>query len=149
MKDGFIVRVISLILVIIMFIICPYIYSYSMTEWESRRILLNDVTNFLDKVTDKRSISQEDINEFSLQVASSGKILDINVERLVKVYSKRKDGTINITYIVADNNKELNPRDIVRVTLNEVTTSTYSKLMSMFLKFNEDNYALTMSATVR
>ncbi|BCJ93094.1 hypothetical protein acsn021_06630 [Anaerocolumna cellulosilytica] len=149
MKDGFIARVISLVLIIIMFIICPYIYSYSMTEWESRRVLLNDVSSFLDKVTDKRSISQDDLNEFSLQVASSGKILNIKVERLVKVYTKRKDGTINITYIVADNNSELNPRDIVRVSLNEITTSTYSKIMSTFLKLNEDNYSLTMSATVR
>lgn|GEM_PF-1949755 len=149
MKDGFIARVISLILIIIMFIICPYIYSYSMTEWESRRVLLNDVTGFLDKVTDKRSISQDDLNEFSLQVASSGKILNIKVERLVKAYTKRKDGTINITYIVADDNSELNPRDVVRVSLSEVTTSTYSKIMSTFLKLNEDNYSLTMSAAVR
>lgn len=143
--NGFISRIISLVLVFFMLILAPLVNSYCVTEMENRRQLLNEVTSFLDVVTDKKSITNDDLNEFYMKVSSYGMVLDVQVNRLVKTATLEHDGNVNITYMSADDISLLNQRDIVQVKLTEKSQSAYQKILSIFLGVDDENYSLTMA----
>lgn len=143
--NGFISRIISLVLVFFMLILAPLVNSYCVTEMENRRQLLNEVTSFLDVVTDKKSITNDDLNEFYMKVSSYGMVLDVQVNRLVKTATLENDGNVNITYMSADDISLINQRDIVQVKLTEKSQSAYQKILSIFLGVDDENYSLTMT----
>lgn len=145
---GFISRIISLILVFFMLILAPLVNSYCVTEMENRRQLLNEVTSFLDVVTDKKSITNDDLNKFYLKVSSYGMVLDVQINRLVKTATLEKDGVVNTTYIAADDISLLNQRDVVQIKLVEKSESAYQKILSIFIGVDDENYSLTMAKMV-
>ena len=81
---GFLSRIVGLILAFLMLIIAPLINAYGVQEMENKVELLNDVSEFLDKQTDKGGITDEDMDQFYVNVQSHGMILDVKVDRLVK-----------------------------------------------------------------
>mgnify|MGYP006898198349 CR=1 FL=1 len=105
---GFLSRIVGLILAFLMLIIAPLINAYGVQEMENKVELLNDVSEFLDKQTDKGGITDEDMDQFYVNVQSHGMILDVKVDRLVKTATESGDGTIHTTYIAADDNTILN-----------------------------------------
>jgi|UPI00051C0964 hypothetical protein len=145
---GFLSRIISLILVFFMLILAPLVNSYCVTEMENRRQLLNEVTSFLDVVTDKKSITNDDLNKFYLKVSSYGMVLDVQINRLVKTATLEKDGVVNTTYIAADDISLLNQRDVVQIKLVEKSESAYQKILSIFIGVDDENYSLTMAKMV-
>ncbi len=147
--SNFLTRVISLVLVFLMLIIAPLLYSYSVSEMENRRLLLNEVNQFLDKVTDKGEITEDDLTEFYLQVSSHGMVINPTVKRLVRTTVVTPEGKTKTTYIAADDINYLNQRDVVQVILNEVSASTYQKILYSFLRIEEGTYHLEMAAVVR
>lgn len=147
--SGFLSRVISLVLAFIMLIIAPLLYSYSISEMENRRLLLNEVNQFLDKVTDKGEITEDDLTEFYLEVSSYGMVIKPTVKRLVRTTVITPEGKTKTTYIAADDIYSLNQRDVVQVTLKEISASNYRRILSSFLRVNEGLYHLEMAAVVR
>jgi hypothetical protein len=115
---------------------------------ENRRQLLNEVTSFLDVVSDKKSITDDDLNEFYMKVSSYGMVLDVQVNRLVKTATLESDGNVNVTYMSADDINLLNQRDVVQVKLTEKSQSAYQKILSIFLGVDDENYSLTMAEMV-
>lgn len=146
--NGFLSRIIALILVFFMLILAPLVNSYCVTEMENRRQLLNEVTGFLDVVTDKKSVTSDDLNEFYLKVSSYGMVLDVQVNRLVKTATLEKDGNVNVTYIAADDISLLNQKDVVQVKLTEKSESAYQKILNIFIGVDDENYSLTMAKMV-
>lgn len=147
--SGFLSRVISLVLVFIMLIIAPLLYSYSISEMENRRLLLNEVNQFLDKVTDKGEITEDDLTEFYLQVSAHGMVIKPSVKRLVRTTVITPEGKTKTTYIAADDIYSLNQRDVVQVTLKEMSASNYRRILYSFLRVEEGLYHLEMAAVVR
>ena len=145
---GFLSRIISLILVFFMLILAPLVNSYCVTEMENRRQLLNEVTSFLDVVTDKKTITNDDMNKFYLKVSSYGIVLDVQINRLVKTATLEKDGNVNTTYIAADDISLLNQRDVVQIKLVEKSESAYQKILNLFIGVDDENYSLTMAKMV-
>ena len=132
-----------------MLIIAPLINVYGTHESEDKMALLNDVSLFLDKVTDKGSITEYDLNEFYMQVESHGMVLNVEVKRLVKTTVMLPDNTISTTYISADDISKLNPRDIIQVKLKEISSTPYKKLISTVLRLNTQKYELCLAKMVR
>jgi hypothetical protein len=146
--NGFLSRMISLILVFFMLILAPLVNSYCVTEMENRRQLLNEVTSFLDVVTDKKTITNDDLNEFYMKVSSYGMVLDVQINRLVKTATLESDGKVNVTYMSADDISLLNQRDVVQVKLKEKSQSAYQKILHIFLGLDDEYYSLTMAKMV-
>lgn len=147
--EGFLSKCIGLVLILLMLIIAPLINIYSTHEAEDRMELLNSVSVFLDKVTDKGSITEFDLNEFYLEVESHGMILNVEVNRLVKTSNLLPDGSLSTTYIVADEISWLNVRDIVQVKLEEVSSTPFKKIAKSFLGIEENQYELSMAKMVK
>ena len=125
---GFLSRIVGLILAFLMLIIAPLINAYGVQEMENKVELLNDVSEFLDKQTDKGGITDEDMDQFYVNVQSHGMILDVKVDRLVKTATESGDGTIHTTYIAADDNTILNKHDILKVKITEKSSTPYKRL---------------------
>lgn len=146
---GFLSRVVGIILAFLMLVVAPLLNTYGTQEMENRMETLNDVSEFLDKVTDKGEISEDDLNEFYLAAESHGMTLDVKVERLVKTATLLDDGTVSTAYIVAEDYSNLNVGDIVKVELKELSTTPYKKLLNTFLRIEKRTYELDMAKMVK
>ncbi len=146
---GFLSRTAGLVLVFLLLVVAPLLDTYGVQEMENRMETLNDVSEFLDKVTDKGEITEDDLNAFYLAVESHGMMLDVRVERLVKTATLLDDGTVSTAYIMADDRHSLNVGDIVKVELREMSTTPYKKLLNMFLRLETRTYGLDMAKMVR
>lgn len=149
--EGFLSKCISIILLFFLLIIAPMINIYGQHEMQARMEILNDVTAFLDKVTDKGEITQDDIDEFTLKVESHGLVLDVIIDRLVKTAAlvDETGQELDIAYIAADDISKLSTGNIIKVTVKEISTTRFKKLLNIFLKINEPDFELTLSKMVR
>jgi hypothetical protein len=143
--EGFVSKAISLVLIVLMLIIAPLIHTYGVHDAEARMELLSDVTEFLDKVTDKHSITQDDLDSFILKVESHGLVLSVSVDRKVKTATLMPTGEVSTTYIVADDMSVINPRDIVCVHIEETSTTPFKRFCRTILKIDEGDYVLDMA----
>ena len=132
-----------------MLIIAPLINAYGVQEMENKVELLNDVSVFLDKQTDKGGITDEDMDQFYVNVQSHGMILDVKVDRLVKTATESGDGTIHTTYIAADDNTILNKHDILKVKITEKSSTPYKRLLNVVLRMDDNPYKLEMAKMVK
>lgn len=132
-----------------MLIIAPLINAYGVQEMENKVELLNDVSEFLDKQTDKGGITDEDMDQFYVNVQSHGMILDVKVDRLVKMATESGDGTIHTTYIAADDNTILNKHDILKVKITEKSSTPYKRLLNVVLRMDDNPYKLEMAKMVK
>lgn len=132
-----------------MLIIAPLINAYGVQEMENKVELLNDVSEFLDKQTDKGGITDEDMDQFYVNVQCHGMILDVKVDRLVKTATESGDGTIHTTYIAADDNTILNKHDILKVKITEKSSTPYKRLLNVVLRMDDNPYKLEMAKMVK
>lgn len=146
---GFLSRIVGLILAFLMLIIAPLINAYGVQEMENKVELLNDVSEFLDKQTDKGGITDEDMDQFYVNIQSHGMILDVKVDRLVKTATESGDGTIHTTYIAADDNSILNKHDILKVKITEKSSTPYKRLLNVILRIDDNPYKLEMAKMVK
>ena len=139
-----------MILIFLMLIVAPLINAYGVSEVKDEIEIMNITSEFLDKAADKKSISQEDMDQLYLQLEAHGKVLDVDVQRLVKVSTLNPEQTeANTTYIAADSLEALNIRDIIKVKLTEKSVTPYKKLLNMFLKIDCEPYELELAKMVR
>lgn len=149
--EGFLSKCIAAILIFLMLILAPMINIYGQHEMQSRMEILNDTTSFLDKVTDKGEITQDDLDEFALTLESHGLVLDVDVSRLVKTVTVIDPiaNETDTTYIAADSVSDLSTGNVVKVEIKEVSSTRYRKLLNTFLRLDEPYFKLTMSKMVR
>lgn len=143
--EGFVSKAVGLVLILLMLIIAPLIHVYGVHDAESRMEMLSDVTEFLDKVTDKHAITQDDIDAFILKAESHGMVVSVQVDRLVKTSVRLSTGEVSTSYIAADDLSVVNPRDVVRVKIQETSTTPFKKFCRLFLKIDEGQYTLEMA----
>lgn len=146
--NGYVSRIIGVVLCFAM-ILVVYLYGYSVTEMQERREILNETQLFLDEVTDKRSITEDDITNLNLTLASHGMVLENTVSRKIRTAIRTPEGEVRTSYMVADDLSVLNQQDVVEVKIKEVTVSKYRQFLLSFLRIDEGPYTLTSSQTVR
>ena len=149
--EGFISKCISVVLIFIMLVIAPMITIYGQHEAQGRMEILNEVTSFLDKVTDKSRIDQEDIDAFTVQIESHGLVLSVTIDRLVKTVTITNvaTGEVDTSYIPADDISSISSGDIIKVTVKEISTTPYKKLLKTFLKVDEPAFELSLAKMAR
>lgn len=158
--EGFLSRLVGLILTFFMLIIAPLINAYGTQEMENRIAILNDTSEFIDKEADKGNITDLDIDQFYSDIESHGMVVDVKVERLVRVATKLPDGRIRSTYIAQDENPkdkdgkrdsiyDLNQHDVVHVTVTEKSSTPYKRMLNTFLKIDDSRYKLDLSKIVK
>lgn len=130
--SDFINKVVTVILVFVMFIMAPMILSYKTDDMLAKREILNDVEMFIDKVQDTSSISQNDLDKLYIDCNSHGLNVNVQVKRLIAtaVFDPDADGGKGVAqtnYFAVDDEeslKDINAGDIIHVHISEVTTSS-------------------------
>ena len=64
--SDFLNKVVTIILIFIMLVLAPLLVSYKTNDMLGRRLILNDVTTFIDQVKDTATITEDDINKLYL-----------------------------------------------------------------------------------
>lgn len=166
--SDYINKIITLILIFVMLVIGPLTFSYLSDEMTSQRMILNEVTEFLDKITDQGSVSSADLDDFYLAINSHGLVLDAKVENYRVVAEPGVEGDKrNSYYFMVDDFKELGTdidgdgtigdservrsllkKDIIKVHIEEMAVSPGRRLMYYVLRVDTGKYALSMSAAV-
>lgn len=149
-------KVVTLILVFLMLVVAPLIWMFSRDDMVSQRLALNEMTQFLDKTTDKGYIEAQDIDDLYLGLNATGGTYDVKVRRYMPTPIPAGSGQSRLLYKNVDyydkvNKKaiKLNKGDIVKLTVEEVGYSSARRLLWTVLRFDSGKQKTTLSASVR
>lgn len=154
---DYISKVITIIMCFVMIVVAPTLMNFATEDGTSRLIILNEMSAFLDKVADKGSISSEDLDQIYNELNSHGVILDIEINRMMRVAFTEAEGStggkVNEAYIKVDeaNNNEtitLNNKDVVQIHVFEVIDNPSRKLLYNFLRIDRGALDITLAKTV-
>lgn len=157
--SDFINKVISLVLIFVMLVLAPLLISYMSTDMIAERLILNDVSQFIDKVTDKAQITDYDLNDLYLAVNSHGGAYEVTVERYQLLEEPMPDDTTKLIYVKHDetydlmlgkiDTVDLNVKDVVKVHVEEATLSAGKRLFWTVLRVDKGKFAFSLAGTVR
>lgn len=143
-------RVVMVILIFVMLVVPPVLFSYVRAEMKAERIALNEVELFLDKVTDKGTITDQDLNDLYLGIAATGGVYDVKVSRLIRISTLTEDGRIRTIYLDENyENTRMNMGDLVKVTVTEIGVSPAKRLLWHVLRIDEGKFEFSLVAAVR
>lgn len=158
---DFLNKLIEIVLVFMLLVLAPITISYMASEMVTQRVALNEVSQFIDRVTDKHLITRADIDDLYMGLGNSGGVFDVEVKRYVPVAVPITDDTKAIstrsTYIscedidtiTATQSIELNVSDVVKVTVKEVTMSQAKKMLWSILNLDSGKLEFSLAGSVR
>lgn len=163
--SDFVNKVITIILIFVMLVLAPLLISYMSTDMVTERLVLNDVSQFIDKVTDKAMITDQDLNTLYLDVNSHGQAYEVTVSRYQMLEEPEpapnggESESTHMVYVRMDDmdnlvagdieKVELNVKDVVKVHVQEISMSTGKRLMWTLLRVDKGKFEFSLAGTVR
>ncbi len=163
--SDFVNKVITIILIFVMLVLAPLLISYMSTDMVTERLVLNDVSQFLDKVTDKAMITEQDLNTLYLDVNSHGQAYEVIVSRYQMLEEPEpapgggESESTHMVYVRMDDmdnlvagdieKVELNVKDVVKVHIQEISMSTGKRLLWTLLRADKGKFEFSLAGTVR
>lgn len=110
------------ILAFILMICSPLVLTLTMEEITDRRSVINECSNLVDEVCDTRTLTEDQLADFNLGVASFGLLLDTEVNRYMKVINPdpNNPGQTHTSYVLTDNNSTFNQGDLIEVKVDTI-----------------------------
>lgn len=154
-------KVVTIILVFLMLVVAPIVWSYVRADMVAERTILNEVVSFIDKVTDKGTITEQDLDELYVAVNASGGTYDVQVKRYVRVATKDlnavdPDKAVKTVYVNADiintttgEPEDMNSGDMVKVSVKSLGSSPTKNLLWNVLKLDTNDTDFSLSGSVR
>jgi len=155
MTDA-ITKVIGVLLAFVLLILAPMTISRMKDDMAARRLVLNEVTYFIDRVTDKGRVTAADINDLMIGVNAHGGAFDVKVVRYVRiaVRDNTRGGEIRSIYYATDDtftggSVNLNVSDAVQVRVEGITKTKGQNLIQGLLRVSERPFSFSLAGTVR
>lgn len=148
--SDFLNKIVSIVIVFVMLVLAPLLISYQTDEMIGKRMILNDVTTFIDQVKDTATITEDDLNKLYLDCNSHGIAVDVTVKRLIRVEITKED-IAKTSYFAVDSLEDiasLNSGDLVQVTVNEAATSPTRTLTYSILKVDQGPFEFSLTGAV-
>lgn len=133
-------KFLGLLVGFILVVIVPFVTTTVESEMVDRRLIVNDVTNFIDEVVDSRTITDGMIDDLNVNISSHGMSVDYEITR----YARSVDpdpvhsGEYYITYLKRDDWKNYAKGDKISlhfyVTGYSTTETLAHKITGMFIK---------------
>lgn len=143
-------KVVTVVLTFVMLVLAPILWSYERGEMITERMVLNEISQFLDRVTDKGFITQNDLDDLYLAVNSSGGAYDVDVKRYIRMATQDENGEPRTLYLSADYlDMKLNPGDIIKVTVDDIGISPHKRLLWSLLRLDAGESKFSLAASVR
>ena len=128
----------------------------------SQRLVLNEATEFLDKVSDKAYLTAGDMDELYMRMNSHGMLLDVEVERLMYAPMEKDDAVIS-NYTSVDSTETLgvekngqkkseiafNKNDLVRIKVKEIGMPGTRRFIYRLIGIDTGAFEFALAAPVQ
>lgn len=143
-------KFLGLLISVVLVVVAPFVTVTVESEMVDRRLIINDVCNFIDEVVDSRSITEGMIDDLNVSLASHGMSVDYEIKRYARSVDPDpvKPNSYYVTYLARDdfNFKKGDKISVhVYVTGYSTTEALAHKLTGMFVK----DLDTTITARVR
>ena len=144
-------KIIGVILAFVLTIIMPFVTVTVEKEMLERRLIVNNACSFIDSVVDSRVVTQSELEELNLALASYGITVDYDIKRYAASVDPDpvESGAFSVTYLLQDDNMHYNQGDKISVHIyaigNSTTANLAYRLSGIFMK----NFDVTLTARVR
>jgi hypothetical protein len=139
-----------------MLVIAPILWSYVRDEMKSERLVLNEIASFIDKTTDKASITKADLDDLYLGVNAAGGTYDVKVKRYIRLSTLDENNEPRTLYLSDDyidkttgKATDMNIGDVVKVTVDEVGMSPAKRLLWTLLRVDSGESKFSLAGSVR
>lgn len=132
-----------------MLVLAPIVISYQAQEMVAKREILNEVVQFIDRVTDKASIEPEDEDDLSLGINTHGGVYNVKVRRYIRVATEDRKGEVRTLYYTSDALEVLNVGDVVQVEVTGVGISKAMRIYWWATGVDKGEFKFTLAGTVR
>ncbi len=147
--SDFLNRLIGLFLVFILLVLAPLTIHSLSTDLTIKRSILNEITNFIDKVTDTAQVTEAQQTDFYIGCSSYGAIVDVQIKRYIRIVNPDGMGGTYTSYALTDNILHFNQGDIVQVEVKAIDYTGAQKLMWYFNKIFTPKLEFTLAGMVR
>ena len=151
-------KIVTILLIFVMLVIAPLTWAYVRAEMTSERLVLNEMSSFLDRVSDKATVTQQDLDDLYLGLNSAGGTYDVKVKRHIRMATKDENNQARTLYLSDDvikveNGKKvsvtMNTGDVVKITVKEVGVSPSKRLLWAILRIDSGKTDFSLASTVR
>lgn len=149
-------KVIGVLLAFVLLIMVPMTVARMSDDMAMKRLVLNEVSYFIDKVTDKGSVTGTDYEDLVLGVNSHGGSFDVTVVRYAKIAVKDNTGGGDTKSIYCASDDKigigtvyLNLGDGVQVRVEQIGKTKGQSLLQSFMRVFEKPFEFTLAGTVR
>jgi hypothetical protein len=146
---SFVTKIMGVLLVFLLFVIVPFTVNSLDQDLTAKRSILNEITNFIDKVTDTGEVNDIMLADFYLGCSSYGPVVDVKIDRFIKIVNPDGSGGTYTTYVLSDEISEWNQGDIVNVKVTAIDYSGAQRLMQYFLKLITPKPEFELAGMVR
>ena len=159
--SDFISKVINLCILFTM-ILAVLAMVYTSQMMTSQRLMLNEASEFLDKVADKAYLTASDVDEIYMKINSHGMIMDVEVERYVYAPLNKDDAIIsNYTKVDSTENMgveingatkneiQFNKNDLVKIKVKEISMSAARRYLFRMIGVDTGTFQFTLASPVQ
>lgn len=159
--SDFISKVVNLCILFTM-ILAVMGMVFASQQATSQRLVLNEATEFLDKVSDKAYLTAGDMDELYMRMNSHGMLLDVEVERLMYAPMEKDDAVIS-NYTSVDSSETLgvekngqkkseiafNKNDLVRIKVKEIGMPGTRRFIYKLIGIDTGAFEFALAAPVQ
>ena len=159
--SDFISKVVNLCILFTM-ILAVMGMVFASQQATSQRLILNEATEFLDKVSDKAYLTASDMDELYMRMNSHGMLLDVEVERLMYAPMEKDDAVIS-NYTSVDSTETLgvekdgqkkseiafNKNDLVRIKVKEIGMPGTRRFIYKLIGIDTGAFEFALAAPVQ
>jgi len=142
-------KILGIILAFILLAFAPLTINMMTNDLTSKRESINEVTNFINVVTDTGRISDDQLKDFYTGCAVHSIPFDVKVKRYQKVINPDNMGGTSVSYILNDNIKKFDKGDIIQVNIKAIDSSGSQRVLWQFFRLSQTNFEFTLAGKVR
>ena len=144
-------KIIGVLLAFCLCIIMPFVTVTVEQDMLERRLIVNEISGFIDSVVDSRKITESELEDLNLALASYGLTVDYEIKRYSATINPDPvhPDDFNVTYLATDDNKNYNQGDKISVHVfaigNSTSINVAKRISGIFIK----KFDVTLTARVR
>lgn len=144
-------KVLGAMMAFVLLFLAPFTWATISNEMVARRTIMNEMQTFLDETIDSRQVTDSQLEDLYLGIAGLGPVLDVEVERYVRVVDPdpKTPGGIYTTYVYSDDNRTYNQGDKVKLRVHAIGYTGTQKLLRSTIGLWLPQIDYTFAARVR
>lgn len=142
-------KILGIVLAFILLVFAPLTINMLSNDLTMKRASINEVTNFIDRVTDTGRITEIELKDFYLGCASHGVSADVKIKRYEKVINPDNAGGTYVSYILSSDIYNWNRGDVLQVTFKAVDWTGAQRILWQLLRLSQPKFEFTLAGKVR